>query len=159
MKHAALILFLATASLFAQGTVPAVPLPAPTMLPNLFVSGGGGYASPGGTFAYTSVSTLALPQQTYLTGAVEYTLVKGQVESCTLGGMTKPMYQLSIITVGVTGLGGGCQSTTGSASLVGSGQGFLYFRWGKLPIGNVLTVLKNTNTGWKVTLGFSWSRD
>lgn len=136
-----------------------IPLPAPTMLPTTFVSGGGGFASPSGKFAYASISTLALPQQTYATGVVEYTLVKGQVETCTFGGVSKPMYQVSFITAGLTGLGGGCNSTNGNSAVAGSGQIFLYFRWGKLPLGNVLTFMKNTNSGFKVTLGFSLSKD
>ncbi len=69
-----------------------------------------------------SESTLVLPQQTYATVALEYTLVKGQVQSCTLAGLTKPMYQLSVITLGLTGLGGGCTGTNGKASAAGSGQ-------------------------------------
>ncbi len=170
MKRALWILFLASLG-FAQAPAPSPPaassavtipltLPAPTMLPKLFVSGGGGFANPGGSFAYVSESTLVLPQQTYATVALEYTLVKGQVQSCTLAGLTKPMYQLSVITLGLTGLGGGCTGTNGKASAAGSGQPFFYVRWGKLPMGNVVTFIKNTDgTGWKVSLGFSWSKD
>lgn len=154
MKHLAFVLFAGVA--LAQAPLPA--LPAPTMLPKFFVSGGGGFASPSGSFAYASESSLVLPQQTYATVAQEYTLIKNQVQSCTLAGLSKPMYQLSVVTLGVTGLGGGCTSSSGDSSPAGSGQVFLHIRWGRLPIGNLLAFRKNTNSGWKVTLGFSWGQ-
>ena len=136
----------------------ALPLPAPTMLPRTFVSSGGGYASPGGSFAYISLSTLALPQNTYATVAQEYTMQKGQVQSCTFAGVSKPLYQFSVFTIGLTGLAGGCNSTNGGSAPAGSGQGFLNIRWWKLPESNLITVMKNTTGGWKVTLGFSWGQ-
>lgn len=139
--------------------VAGIPVASPSDLPKYVITAGGGYASPGGSFAYTSASALVLPQNTYTTIAQEYTLIKGQVQSCTFAGITKPIYQFSIITIGLTGLGGGCNSTNGTTSAAGSGQGFAYFRWGRLPFGNVVTVMKNTDgSGWKATLGFSWSQ-
>lgn len=168
MKHLALVLFagLLMGRAFAQAppepppavTIP-VPLPAPTMLPKYFVSAGGGYATPGGKFAYVSESSLVLPQQTYATVAQEYTIDKNhQVQSCTFVGISKPMYQLWGITLGVTGLGGGCTSSSGDSSPDGSGQIFLNIPWWKLAEGNVITFRKNTNSGWKVTLGFSFGK-
>lgn len=161
MKHLAALLFLASSLALAQAPPadPApLPLPAPTMLPKFFVSAGGGFAEPSGKFAYMSESTLVLPQQTYATVAQEYTLVKGQVQSCTFGGLSKPLYQLWIVTAGITGLGGGCTSSSGDTAPAGSGQVFLNIPWGPLPVGNIITFRKNTNTGWKVTLGFSFGR-
>lgn len=159
MKFATSLILLGFAASLGAQTGPApLGIPAPTDLPKYILTAGGGYASPGGKFAYTSASALVLPQQTYTTVAQEYTLIKGQVQSCTFAGLTKPIYQLSIITIGLTGLGGGCNSTDGATSAAGSGQGFAYIRWGKLPIGSVVTVMKNTDSGWKATLGFSWSQ-
>lgn len=141
-----------------QGTLAVSDIPAPTMLPKTFVSAGAGYASPGGSFAYVSFSTLMLPQNTYLTTAQEYTMQKGQVQSCTFAGVSKPLYQLSVLTIGLTGLGGGCNSTNGDSAPAGSGQGFLDAKWGKLPISSLITVMKNTTGGWKATIGFSWGK-
>ncbi len=158
MKFAATFL-LGAAVLAAQSTVaPQDPAFTPTMLPKYIVTAGGGFASPNGKFAYISESSMVLPQQTYATVSQEYTLIKGQVQSCTFAGLTKPMYQFSVVTVGLTGLGGGCTSSSGETSGAGSAQGFLHIRWGKLPLGNVVTVMKNSNSGFKVTLGFSGSR-
>lgn len=144
----------------APASLPDIPALAPTMLPKTIITAGGGYSSPGGTFAYASFSTLTLPQQTYVTGAIEYTLVKGQIQTCTLAGLTKPLYQFWYVTFGLTGLGGGCMSTSGSSSPIGSGQPFLYFRFGKLPFGAVVAGTKNTDgSGWKVTLGLGPAKD
>jgi hypothetical protein len=159
MKHFAALLFLwSSISLTAFAQSPPPVLPSPTMLPTTIYSAGGGFASPNGKFAYASVSRLALPQQTYVTGAIEYTMINGTIQTCPLGGFTKPIYQLSIVTVGMTGLGGVCTNPEGKNTAAGSGQAFAYIRWGKLPIANVVTVMKNTDTGFKVTLGFAFGQ-
>lgn len=152
--HMRLALLLLALPLAAQ-TPTAV---APANLPKVVLSTGGGFASPGGAFSYISESSLVLPQGTYATVSQEYTLLHGQVQSCTFAGVSKPMYQFSVFTIGVTGLGGGCTSSSGATNGAGSGQGFLHIRWGKLAFGNILTASKNTVGGYKVTLGFSWSQ-
>lgn len=154
------------AAAFLLGSVALVgqvvpPTPAPQVsqdLPKYILTVGGGFASPNGKFAYVSESSLVLPQGTYLTVSQEYSIVKGQVQSCTFAGAAKPLYRFSVITAGVTGLGGGCNSTVGDSSAAASGQGFLHINWGRLPFGNVITVQKNSNTGYKVTFGFTWSK-
>jgi len=150
VKFAALFL-LGAALLAAQS-------PAPQELPKVILTTGGGFASPNGKFAYISESSLILPQGTYATVSQEYSIIKGVVQSCTFAGITKPLYQFSIFTIGLTGLGGGCNSTGGDTSGAGSGQGFLHVNWGKMPFGNVITVAKNTSGAYKVTLGFTWSK-
>lgn len=163
MKHVAVILFLASIASAQSPPQPAatIPLnlPAPTMLPSFFVSGGGGFASPGGKFAYASASSLELPQQTYITIAEEYTIVKGKITPCTLGGLSKPLYQIGPLVAGLTGLGGSCTSPTGATTAIGSAQPFLYVPWGPLPVGNIIAFMKNTDgSGWKFTLGFTFRR-
>lgn len=147
-------LFLLVLPLFGQ--VPVTPVAA--TLPKIVLTGGGGFASPSGKFVYISESSLVLPQGTYATVSQEYTLIKGLVQSCTFAGVSKPIYQFSVFTVGLTGLGGGCNSTNGISSGVGSGQGFLHIKWGKTHFGNVFTITKNTNSSYKLTLGWSWSQ-
>jgi hypothetical protein len=173
MKHLAVVLFLASVA-WAQApatnpvstsgppvvAVPVVVLPAPTMLPSFFVSGGGGYAVPGGKLAYASASSLELPQQTYVTIAVEYTMVKGHLQPCELAGLSKPLYQVGPIVAGLTGLGGSCTGPTGKTTAVGYAQPFVYIPWGPLPVGNIVTFMKNTDgSGWKFSLGFTLKRN
>ena len=96
---------------------------------------------------------------TYATVAIEETIINKQVQTCTLAGVTKPMYQVGVLTAGITGLGGGCTSTAGSATPQGSGQGFLDISLGKSRAwGLVLTATKNTTGGWKATLAFRWAK-
>lgn len=133
-----------------------VAAPATPYTPSVLVTGGGGFASPNGKFAYESVSKLIGPQSTYLTEAQEFTIVKGQVESCTFAGASKSLYQWSFLTIGLTGLAGGCNSTSGSSAMAGSGQGFALVRFGKSPWGVVFSAMKNTTGGFKVTAGMSW---
>lgn len=142
-------LFLLTLPIFGQVS---------TTLPKVILTGGGGFMPPSSKFAYVSESSLVLPQGTYATISQEYTLTKNVIQSCTFAGVSKPLYTFSVFTVGLTGLGGGCNSTSGSTSSAGSGQGFLHIRWGKTHFGNVLTVAKNTNSSYKLTLGWSWSQ-
>ena len=164
MRFLALIFCCAMAT--AQQTSPAQsPTAAPvqpsltnvTFLPKLVVTGGGGFASPNGKFGYVSESTY-VGAGTYATVAIEDTIVKGNVESCTLAGVTKPLYQLSVFTAGLTGLGGGCTSTAGTSTATGAGQAFLDVQWGKLPLGNTITVMKLTTGSFKVTIGFRWAK-
>ena len=151
-----------------QTTAPApVPTAAPAAvlsptnikwLPQHVYTAGGGFASPNGKFAYLSESTF-IGAGTYATVAIEDTIVAGKVSSCTLAGVTKPLYQFGFLTVGLTGLGGGCTGGgTGNSMPAGEGQAFLDCRWGKLPIGNTITAMKLTTGGFKVTIGFRWAQ-
>lgn len=138
----------------------SIPIPSSPISysPSVLVTGGGGFASPNGKFAYGSISTQTGPQSTYLTAAQEFTMVKGQVQSCTLGGLSKSIYQFGPALIGLTGLAGGCNSTSGTASVAASGQGFLLFRFRKTPYSVVITALKNTTGGFKVTAGMGWGK-
>jgi len=126
--------------------------------PSVIISAGGGFASPNGKFAYYSISKATGIQNTYLTAAQEYTIVKGQVQSCTLAGASKPIYEFGWLDIGLTGLAGGCSSTDGKASVAGSGQVFGLLHFGKSPLGIVVTALKNNTGGYKVTLAPSWGK-
>jgi hypothetical protein len=149
-------LFFVTTSLFAQAATPLAS--NVTYLPKMIITAGGGYASPNGKFGYASQSTY-LGAGTYATVAIEDTISKGgTVQSCTLAGVTKPQYQLSFMTFGMTGLGGGCTSTNGSATASGSGQIFLDFRFGKSAWGLIVTAMKSTTNGFKVTLAPRWAQ-
>ena len=150
----------------AQQTSPAqTPTAAPvplsltnvTYLPKLVITGGGGFASPNGKFGYVSESSY-IGAGTYATVAIEDTITKGVVQQCTLAGITKPIYQVNILTAGLTGLGGGCTSTAGTSTAAGAGQAFLDVQWGRLPLGNVVTVMKLTTGGYKLTIGFRWAK-
>lgn len=139
-----------------------IPLPPPSgsikYQPSVIISGGGGFASPSGKFAYYSISKATGVQNTYLTAAQEYTLVKGEIQSCTLAGASKPVYEFGWLDIGLTGLAGGCSSTDGKASVAGSGQVFALLHFGKSPFGMVVTALKNNTGGYKVTLAPSWGK-
>jgi hypothetical protein len=148
----------------APGPVPPSSAPAATptasnvtWFPKLVLTAGGGFSSPNGKFSYASESSY-LGAGTYATVAIEETIINKQVQTCTLAGVTKPMYQFGLFTVGLTGLGGGCTSTSGAATGSASGQGFVDLRWGKHPYGNTLTATKNTTGGWKATLAFRWAK-
>lgn len=164
MRFLALIFCCAMAT--AQQTTPAqnptaAPVPSSltnvTYLPKVVVTGGGGFSSPNGKFAYASESTY-IGAGTYATVAIEDTITKGVVQSCTLAGVTKPVYQVKVLTAGLTGLGGGCTSTAGTSTAAGAGQAFLDIQWGKLPLGNVVTVMKLTTGGYKLTIGLRWAK-
>lgn len=127
-------------------------------IPKFIVTGGVGFVSPNGKFVYGSESNY-LGSGTYTTVAVEETLVNGTVESCTLAGITKPMYQYSIFTVGLTGLGGGCVKTTGNSGAIGQGQGFLDIRFGHSNFGIILSGTRSTtDSTWKFTLAPRWAQ-
>lgn len=128
-----------------------------TWFPKTIIGGGGGFSSPNGKFAVASESSY-IGAGTYSTVAIEDVIVKGKIQSCTLAGITKPLYQLGPFTAGLTGLGGACQAPTGSADAAGSGQAFVDIRWGKLNWGNTIAVTKNTSDGWKVVLVFRWAQ-
>ena len=174
----ALLLALAAPAL-SQVTFPqappatAVPLPVPAppgvgailapagafkYQPDVIISAGGGFASPNGKFAYYSISKATGVQNTYLTAAQEYTIVKGQVQSCTLAGASKPIYEFGWMDIGLTGLAGGCSSTSGQTGAAASGQAFALLHFGRSPFGMVITALKNNTGGYKVTLAPSWSK-
>lgn len=142
-------------------SAPTIALPVTTTFkfhPNEIYSAGGGYAQSSGRFAYISYSH-ALTGNTYATVANEYTLIKGQVITCTYAGITQPLYEFGWLDVGLTGLGGGCSSTAGPASAVGSGQVFGHIHFGQKPFGLVISGMKDTNgSGFKITAAPSWAK-
>lgn len=122
---------------------------AQTYLPDYVVSAGGGFAYPSSKFAYGSISKL-VGQGTYVTVAQQYRLLAGgRVIGCTLAGPTKPTNQALRVVVGITGLGGGCDSS-GAAW---SAQAFLDWHFTKAGTwGLTITGMLNEDHGYKVTL-------
>lgn len=127
---------------------------ATPLAPNLVFTGGGGFASPNGKFSYASISKL-LGAGTYATAAQEYTLINRKVQSCTLAGVTKQQYAFSVVRIGLTGLGGGCQDGAYTAAA----QGFADIGFGKISKwGVVFTATKGTTGGFKFTAGPRWQQ-
>lgn len=132
-------------------------------LPKWYVSVGAGGMAPGhgGTFAYQSVSGL-LGRNTYGTTAQEYTISAGHVQSCTLAGISLVAYQFGRLSIGMTGLGGGCGSTSGASAAAAEAQGFASVHLGKSPFSIVGTGRKTFTTDGrqavKVTLGVSYGK-
>lgn len=152
MNIKALLLGLLTAcGLWAQQATP-VSNPV-TYLPKLIVTGGGGYVTNHGSFSYASESNY-LGQSMYSTVAQEYTLDKARhVTSCTVAGITRPLQQLGPLVIGITGLGGGCSSTSGSSGGAWSAQGFADVRFGKSNYGMTLTASTSQDHDVKISLG------
>lgn len=135
----------------------ALPLFSQAYAPQTVVGTGPGFASPNGKFGYLSESSL-IGQATYTTVAQQWTLMRGRAESCTLAGLTKVTNQWGPITVGVTGLGGGCEGMTGSAQMVASGQGFVQVRIRKSAWSMVVTGQKISDSDFKVSAGVQWAK-
>jgi len=132
-----------------------------TYLPKWYGSvGAGGLTVGKGRFAYESISAY-LGAETYATTVNEYTMQGGKVTSCTLAGLSKLLYQFGIVSVGTTGLGGGCNSTDGNNGAAGAVQGFASFHV-KGAVSIVLTGDKTFTTDGrqavKVTLGISYGK-
>ncbi len=156
---AALVCTILSTGLSAQSVPPTSSI---TYLPKLYGSVGGGAVVPGsGKFGYESIS-LYLGQQTYATTINEYTISKGQVQSCTLAGLSKLMYQFGFVSLGTTGLAGGCNATSSSGGVAGAVQGFASFHIGKSGFSIVATGDKTFTSdgrqGIKATLGFSYGK-
>lgn len=135
----------------AAAAAPALPTSNITYLPQYLVNAGAGATIPGsGRFAFWSVSTY-LGQQTYATAATEYTISKGQVSTCALAGVSKVMYQYGALSIGLTGLGGGCTNPSGS-SPAASAQGFASLHFGKSSWSAVITGMKTSGEEFKLTL-------
>jgi hypothetical protein len=133
-----------------------------TYLPKWYGSAGGGTLIPGSSkFAYQAVAVF-VGQASYLTAVTEYTFLKGQVQSCTLGGVSKVLYQFGAFSVGTTGLGGGCSTTTTSGGAAAAVQGFGSFHIGKGGFSVVATGDKTFTTdgrqGAKITLGIAYGK-
>lgn len=143
-----------TTPVAVPGPLPVISTPI-TYAPNVLVSAGGGFSSPSGKFAYYSISKATGVQNTYLTAAQEYTISKGKVQSCTLAGVSKPIYQFGALMIGITGLGGGCD-TNGNVRPAASAQAFLLVHKGAW--GGVLTGMKNSDSGYKLTFAPTWGK-
>lgn len=145
----------ACALLRAQTPAPA-PVPSvPGLLsyrPSALVGLGGGAVVPsGGMFAYQQLSGY-LGAGTYGTTVNQYTIIKGQVMNCALGGVSKILYEPEPFTAGITGLGGGCESATGDAAAAGNAQAFLSWHIGKTRLSLVLTGEKTWTTAGKAAI-------
>lgn len=136
--------------------------PAPvSYLPQWYVSAGGGAVVPGSSkFAYTAAAVY-LGQATYLTTVNEYTFRSGQAQSCTLGGVTKVLYQFAALSIGTTPLGGGCTTAVASGGAAVAVQGFASFRLRSTGVSLLATADKTfTEKGAqavKLTLGVSYA--
>lgn len=156
---AAFVCTILSAGLYAQSAAPTSSI---TYLPKLYGSVGGGAIVPGsGKFGYQSIS-LYLGQESYATTINEYTITKGQVQSCTLAGLSKVMYEFGFVSIGTTGLAGGCNATSTSGGVAGAVQGFASFHLGKTGFSIVATGDKTFTTdgrqGVKMTLGVSYGK-
>lgn len=156
---AALVCTILSAGLYAQSAAPTSNI---TYLPKLYGSVGGGAVIPGkGRFAYESIS-LFLGQETYATSVQEFTITNGTVQTCTMAGVSKVAYQFGFISIGITGLAGGCNSTSGSSGGAGAAQGFASFHLGKTGFSVVATGDKTFTAdgrqGVKATLGVSYGK-
>jgi hypothetical protein len=133
-----------------------------TYLPKFYGSVGGGAVVPGsGKFAYEAIAAY-IGMATYAMTVQEFTLSKGTVQSCTMAGVSKVMYQFGFVSLGITGLGGGCNSTSGSSGGAGAAQGFASFHLGKSGMSIVATADKTFTTdgrqGVKATFGVSYGK-
>jgi len=94
-------------------------------------------------------------QNTYLTAAQEYTLIGNGVQSCTLAGATHVTNQWGPVSLGTTGLVGGCQN----GSTAWSAQEFAHYRIKKTNWGVVGSGMINSQShGLKVTVGLQWGK-
>lgn len=133
-----------------------------TYLPKWYASAGGGALVPGsGKFAYESISAY-IGAGTYATTVQEFTISAGKVQSCTMAGVSKLLYQFGFVSIGMTGLGGGCNSTGGDSGAAAATQGFASFHLGKSGISIVATgdktFLTDGRQGAKITLGVSFGK-
>lgn len=133
-----------------------------TFLPKFYGSVGGGAVVPGsGKFAYQAIAAY-IGKNTYATTVQEYTIVGGKITSCTMAGISPVLYQFGFLSIGLTGLGGGCSSSSGSGGMAAATQGFASFRLGHTGISIPITVDKTFTTdgrqGVKATLGVSYGK-
>jgi hypothetical protein len=153
-----LALFLLCIPLAAQ-SLPTAPA---TYLPEYIVSAGGGAVVPGhgGSFAYQCFGAM-LGQATYGLSCQQWSVVNGQIQNCALAGLMKPTHQFGPISFGVTGLGGGCESTNGNAAAAGNAQVFVNFHIGKTPLNIPITYEKTFSAVGKqaaqLTGGIIWA--
>jgi hypothetical protein len=93
--------------------------------PSDFVTFGGGDQAPGhgAAFAYGSVSHY-LGQQSWATAVSEYSMFRGQVISCPMGGVSHVVAGFGAASFGVVGAVGACSGTPSGASTAESAQGF-----------------------------------
>ena len=135
------------------------PVPSTAVVPGslsyrpgaLLGLGGGAVVPSGGMFAYQQLSGY-LGAGTYGTTVNQYTIIKGQVMNCALGGVSKILYEPEPFTAGMTGLGGGCESATGDAAGAANAQAFLSWHIGKTRLSLVLTGEKTWTTAGKAAI-------
>lgn len=149
-----------------QAVAPVVAAIAATSninyLPRWYGSLGGGAVVPGsGKFAYQAIAAY-IGKSTYATTVQEYTIVGGKITSCTMAGISPVLYQFGFLSIGLTGLGGGCNSSSGSSGMAAATQGFASFRIGHTGISIPVTADKTFTTdgrqGVKATFGVSYGK-
>ena len=114
----------------------------------------------GGGFAYWSGSKY-VGQASWVTYIQEYTISKGAIVSCSLGGVSHVVRQVSFISVGLTGAGGGCSGDPRGAESAASGQGFLSFHikgaWSIIATARKTFTASGTDA-FRLTLGLGWGK-
>lgn len=146
----------------------AIPLMAQSVTapqePTQYFSLGGGVVGlgPSQPFGYFSASQ-RIATGTYATQISEFYRMKGgNVGQSVRAGISKVLWSISNVTIGIVGDAGAAEGATGSASGSFSGRGYLDVRFGKSPFGIVGTAqtLQIAGTGQQmtVTLGFRMSK-
>jgi len=130
-------------------------------LPKWYGSLGAGAVVPGsGKFAYEAIAAY-IGAQTYATTVNEFNIVKGQVQSCAMGGLSKILYEFGPLSIGTTGLAGGCTATSTSGGAAGAVQPFLSWHIGHsgvslLATGDKIFTVDGKQAA-KITFGISYA--
>lgn len=155
--HFACLLILAL-SAFAQTPPPTPPPDEPAQV----VSTGAGIqgGSPVQVFGYVSVSQ-HVGTMTYTTQIYEaYRMPGGLVGTSARAGISKILWKVGPLWIGLVGDVGVAQGTTGSASGAFSGRAFGNFHFSQFPLGVIVTAqtMKIAGTGEvaKFTIGMSY---
>lgn len=147
----------AAAALFAQD-------PTPTNEPSQVLSTGAGVQGlgPSQIFGYVSMSQ-RIASQTYTTQIYEATrLAGGKVGTSARAGVSKILWVIGPLWIGLVGDVGVAEGQTGSASGAFSGRAFANFHFGKFPVGAIITAQTMHVAGnpdqnaAKVTIGVSY---
>lgn len=140
----------------------AAQTPAPTEEPGQFFTIGAGIQGLGPVqpFGYYSVSQ-HIATGTYATEINEYARLKGgAVATCARAGISKVLWTVSVVALGVVGDAGACEAATGSASGAIAQRGFAAVKFGKTRWAFVASAenLKIAGTGSQtvVTIGFGF---
>ena len=146
----------------ATGTATvAVSAPAPQEPGQFFTIGAGIQGlGPVQPFGYYSISQ-HITTGTYATEINEYARLKGGgVATCARAGISKVLWTVSVVALGIVGDAGACEAATGSAGGAVAERGFATVRFGKTRWAFVATAenLKIAGTGQQavITIGFGF---